>query len=190
MPSFPMLRRSPKRIDAQQRKAKSAETTEDEGSRSNSPGSPSVAEGSKSSDTEADKKTRVSTRELLYEIRSRLVSPLTPQRGKKASQLQQPQLHRTEVRPPVFPSSFNPGFSKVPRWQMRICTTVSCRSFLPQQPRPGSDGKPKSVRTRPFHQAGCLSSSSGTFLSFEGPNDSIPPPSQENYSGKTGPVAQ
>ncbi|KAK5663191.1 hypothetical protein OQA88_6608 [Cercophora sp. LCS_1] len=132
MPSFPMLRRSPKRIDAQQRNTKSAETTEDEGSRSESPGSPLVADGSKSFDSEADKKPRVSTRELLYEIRSRLVSPLTPQRGRKASQPQpqQPQqLQRTEISGTLSPLS-SPLSPRSP---------INPNKPLPSPPPPGSE---------------------------------------------------
>ena len=115
MPSFPMLRRSPKRSDAQ-RGAKSAETTEDEGSRSGSPGSPSRSDApatlENGGNDASDKKSRVSTRELLYEIRSRLVgktppsplTPLTPQRGRTASQPAPPQnglLGTPSVRRPV-----------------------------------------------------------------------------------------
>ena len=99
MPSFPMmLRRSPKRAGD----AKSGETTEDEGSRSGSPKSPRspMALDSQKGFGDTEKKSRVvSTRELLYEIRSRLVgkpppSPLnmgSPQRGRAASQPSQPQ---------------------------------------------------------------------------------------------------
>jgi len=95
MPSFALLRRSPKR-PAQHGTPMSAETTEDEGSGNGSPKSPQSpsAGDAQQSFGQVGKKARVSTRELLYEIRSRLVgkpppSPLrTPQRGRAVSQPQ------------------------------------------------------------------------------------------------------
>jgi hypothetical protein len=89
MPSFALLRRSPKRVI-------SPETTEDEASRNGSPKSPRspAASDIPGGFGDGDKKPRVSTRELLYEIRSRLVGKpppstlRTPQRGRAASQPQ------------------------------------------------------------------------------------------------------